>query len=124
MAKLSNFELDIMSCFWERKQLSAPEVHRLLGVERGVTYSTIKSLIDRLEAKGALSRAGTPGRVIYYRAAVKQDKVRKPLVKAFLRRLYGDDLRPLFAQLLSDDSLSDEERAYLRELLRKPGEEK
>ena len=124
MAKLSDFELDIMSCFWERKQLSAPDVHRLLGVDRGVTYSTIKSLIDRLEAKGALSRAETPGRVIYYRAAVKQDKVRKPLVKSFLRRLYGDDLRPFFAQLLSDDSLSDEELAYLRELLRSPGEGK
>ena len=120
MAKLSDFELDIMSCFWERKQLSAPDVHRLLGVERGVTYSTI----NRLEAKGALSRAETPGRVIYYRAAVKQEKVRKPLVKSFLRRHYGDDLRPLFAQLLSDDSLSDEELAYLRELLRKPGEKK
>ena len=56
MAKLSDFEMDIMICFWERKQLSAPEVHRMLGVERGVTYSTIKSLIDRLETKGALSR--------------------------------------------------------------------
>ena len=92
MAKLSNCELDIMSCFWEQKQLSAPEVHKLLGVARGVTYSTIKSLIDRLEAKGALTRAETPGRVIYYRAAIKQDKIRKPLVKSFLRRLYGDDL--------------------------------
>ena len=48
--------------------MPVPDVHRLLGVERGVTYSTIKSLIDRLEAKGALSRAETPGRVIYYRA--------------------------------------------------------
>ena len=63
MAKLSNFELDIMSCFWERKQLSAPQVHKLLGVERGVTYSTIKSLIDRLEAKVRFSLP-SPGRVI------------------------------------------------------------
>jgi hypothetical protein len=47
-----------------------------------------------------------------------------PLVESFLRRLYGDDLRPLFAQLLSDDSLSDEELAYLRELLRNSGEKK
>jgi BlaI family penicillinase repressor len=114
--------LDIMGHFWGQKELSAPEVHRLLGVERGVTYSTIKSLIDRLEAKGALVRAERPGRVIYYRAAVKRDKVRKPLVKSFLRRLYGDDLKPLFAQLLSDDSLSDEELAYLRQLLRNTGE--
>jgi BlaI family transcriptional regulator, penicillinase repressor len=123
MTKLSEFELDIMGHFWEQKALSAPEVHRLLGVERGVTYSTIKSLIDRLEAKGALVRAKTPGRVIYYRAAVKRDKLRKPLVKSFLRRLYGDDLRPLFAQLLSDESLSEEELAYLRELLKKSGEQ-
>jgi len=118
MAKLSNFELDIMACFWDHRQLSAPDVHRLLGVERGVTYSTIKSLIDRLESKGALMRAETRGRVIYYRAALQQDKVRRPLVKSFLRRLYGGDLRPLFAQLLTEEPLSDEELAYLRELLK------
>jgi BlaI family penicillinase repressor len=119
--KLSDFEFDIMAHFWERKELSAPQVHQLLGVDRGVTYSTIKSLIDRLEAKGALTRTDTPGRLIYYRAAVKQEKLRKPLVRSFLRRLYGDDLRPLFAQLLSEKSLSEEELAYLRELLKKTG---
>ncbi len=119
--KLSDFEYDIMGHFWGQKELSAPEVHQLMGAPRGVTYSTIKSLIDRLEAKGALTRTDAPGRVIYYRAAVKQKKVRKPLVRSFLRRLYGDDLRPLFAQLLSDKSLSEEELAYLRELLKKTG---
>ena len=122
--KLSEFELDIMGQFWAHERLSAPDVHQLLGVERGVTYSTIKSLIDRLEAKGALRRAETQGRVIYYSAAVKQEKVRIPLVKNFLQRLYGNDLRPLFAQLLSDDSLSDDELAYLRKLLRSTSTQK
>ena len=38
-------------------------------------------------------------------------------MRAFLRRVFGDDLKPLFAQLLQDESLSDEELAYLRDLI-------
>ncbi|HEY4214675.1 MAG TPA: BlaI/MecI/CopY family transcriptional regulator [Steroidobacteraceae bacterium] len=115
--RLSNFELDIMAYFWEGPELTAPEVFKSLGQERGVTYSTIKALIDRLETKGALVRTRNEGRTIYYKSAVARDKVRRPLVKSFLRRVYGDDLRPLFAQLLRDRSLSEEELAYLRRLL-------
>ena len=106
-----------MARFWEGGKLTAPEVFKSLGQERGVTYSTIKALIDRLETKGALVRTRNEGRTIYYKSAVARDKVRRPLVKSFLRRVYGDDLRPLFAQLLRDRSLSDEEIAYLRQLL-------
>ena len=48
----------------------------------------------QLEAKGALARTRNEGRTIFYKSAVKPEKVRKPLVKSFLRRIYGDDLRP------------------------------
>lgn len=106
-----------MARFWEGRELTAPEVFKSLGQERGVTYSTIKALIDRLETKGALVRTRNAGRTIFYKSAVARDKVRKPLVRSFLRRVYGDDLRPLFAQLLRDRSLSDAEVAYLRQLL-------
>jgi BlaI family transcriptional regulator, penicillinase repressor len=116
--RLSNFELDIMACFWKTEELTAPEVCKSLGQARGVTYSTIKTLIDRLEAKGALVRTRNAGRTIFYKSAVKPEKVRKPLVKSFLRRIYGNDLRPFFAHLLRDDSLSEAELSYLRQLLK------
>lgn len=116
--RLSNFELDLMACFWKGEDLSAPQVFRLCGEARGVTYSTIKAIIDRLEKKGALTRVGNEGRTIFYRAAVKREKVRKPLVKSFLRRVYGEDLRPLFAHLLRDESLSEAELDYLLQLLK------
>jgi BlaI family penicillinase repressor len=115
--RLSNFELDVMACFWNGEDLTAPQVFKLCGQARGVTYSTIKAIIDRLEAKGALARTGSAGRTIFYRAAVKREKIRKPLVKSFLRRVYGEDLRPLFAHLLREESLSEQELAYLRQLL-------
>ncbi len=115
--RLSEFELDVMGSFWKGQELTAPEVFKLLGVPRGVTYSTIKAIIDRLEVKGAVVRTRTEGRTIFYRAAIQREKIRKRLVKSFLRRLYGNDLRPLFAQLVGDESLGEEELSYLRQLL-------
>src|SRR5688572_7981201 len=115
--RLSEFELDVMTHFWRDHELSAPELHERIGGERGVAYSTVKTIVDRLEEKGAIERVANRGRTIVYAPIVKRERVRKPLVKAFLRRLFGDDLRPLFAQLLQDEKLSGEELEYLRKLV-------
>lgn len=115
--RLSEFELDVMTHFWNDRELSAPELFERIGEERGVAYSTVKTIVDRLEEKGAIERVANRGRTIVYTAIVKQERVRKPLVKSFLRRLFGDDLRPLFAQLLRDEKLSEDDLEYLRELV-------
>ena len=115
--RLSEFELDVMTHFWSDRELSAPELFERIGEARGVTYSTVKTIIDRLEDKGAIVRVANRGRTIVYVPAVKRERVRKPLVRAFLRRLFGDDLRPLFAQLLQDEKLSADELEYLRTLV-------
>ena len=115
--RLSEFELDVMTHFWSDRELSAPELFERIGAERGVAYSTVKTIVDRLEEKGAIERVANRGRTIVYAPTIKRERVRKPLVKAFLRRLFGNDLRPLFAQLLQDEKLSDEELEYLRKLV-------
>ena len=115
--RLSEFELDVMAHFWSDRELSAPELFERIGDERGVAYSTVKTIIDRLEEKGAIERVANRGRTIFYTASIKRERVRKPLVRSFLRRLFGNDLRPLFAQLLQDEKLSEDELEYLRRLV-------
>ena len=115
--RLSEFELDVMAHFWSDRELSAPELFERIGNERGVAYSTVKTIVDRLEEKGAIERVANRGRTIFYAATIKRERVRKPLVRTFLRRLFGNDLRPLFAQLLQDEKLSEEELEYLRRLV-------
>ena len=115
--RLSEFELDVMTHFWSDRELSAPELFERMGRERGVAYSTVKTIVDRLEQKGAIERVANRGRTIVYSPTIKRERVRKPLVKTFLRRLFGNDLRPLFAQLLQDEKLSAEELEYLRKLV-------
>jgi BlaI family penicillinase repressor len=115
--RLSEFELDVMTHFWSDRELSAPELFERIGAERGVAYSTVKTIVDRLEQKGAIERVANRGRTIVYAPAIKRDRLRKPLVKTFVRRMFGDDLRPLFAQLVQDEKLSEEDLAYLRKLV-------
>ncbi len=115
--RLSDFELDVMAHFWRDGALSAPELFERLGEARSVTYSTVKTIVDRLEDKGAVRRVENRGRTIFYEPAIRQERIRKPLVKSFLRRLFGDDLRPLFAQLVREEKLSDAELEYLHELI-------
>jgi BlaI family penicillinase repressor len=115
--KLSEFELDVMAHFWSDGDLSAPELFERFGEARGVTYSTVKTIVDRLEQKGAIERVSKDGRTIFYRPAVKQERLQKPLLKSLVRRLFGGDLRPLFAQLLRDERLSDEDLEYVQKLV-------
>ncbi len=115
--RLSEFELDVMAHFWSDGELSAPALFERLGDARGITYSTVKTIIDRLEQKGAVKRVSNQGRTIFYAPAIKQEKIRRPLMKSVVRRLFGDDLRPLFAQLLRDERLSDEDLEYLQKLV-------
>src|SRR5262245_12400805 len=116
--RLSEFELEVLTHFWEDGELSAPTLFQRLGSKRGVAYSTIKTIVDRLEKKGAIQRSRNSGRTILYTAAVRQDRIRKPLVKSFVHRMFGKDLRPLFAQLLRDEKLSKEDLDYLKSLLK------
>jgi BlaI family transcriptional regulator, penicillinase repressor len=122
--RLSEFELDVMAHFWSDRELSAPELFERIGPERGVAYSTVKTIVDRLEEKGAIERVSNRGRTIFYAPLIKRERVRKPLVRTFLRRLFGNDLRPLFAQLLQDEKLSEEELEYLRRLVAEAEHEK
>ena len=122
--RLSEFELDVMNHFWSDRELSAPELFERIGSERGVTYSTVKTIIDRLEQKGAIERVANRGRTIIYSPTIKRERVRKPLVKTFLRRFFGNHLRPLFAQLLQDEKLSAEDLEYLRKLIAEAEESK
>lgn len=116
--KLSEFELAVMQQFWEHGELSAPAVHEHLGQARGVTYSTIKTIIDRLEEKSALSRSGQHGRTILYTATIAEEQLQKPMVRDFLKRVFGGNRRPMFAQLLDDEQLSSQDIDYLESLIR------
>ena len=115
--KLSEFELDVMQQVWGSEDCSAPEVHRNLGEARNVTYSTVKTIIDRLERKGVLARSRQVGRTIFYKASVSPDEVQESMLERFVTHVFAGDRRPMWNFLLRDEKLSPEEYRYLEDLL-------
>lgn len=117
--KLSEFETQVMQIFWQQQQASAPQVHEIISQSKDVTYSTVKTIIDRLEKKQALKRSSQQGRTIFYSAAVSANKLRKPMLKNFIDKVFGGDKKQLINHLFKEDNLSEEDIDYLKKLLKK-----
>ncbi len=116
--RLSEFELELMQLFWEKSESTAPSIHHILKQKRPVSYSTVKTIIDRLEIKGALERKRQSGRTIWYSPLIEKQQYNKSLVKSFIDRVFLGNSRPLAAHILQSESLTVEDIQYLEKILK------
>ncbi|MEH8019831.1 BlaI/MecI/CopY family transcriptional regulator [Rheinheimera metallidurans] len=120
--KLSDFELDVMQIFWQQGICSSPEIFKQIEQVKNVTYSTVKTIIDRLEDKGALKRDRIEDRAIYYVPAVTQSEITQTVLPGFLRRFFNGKATDLITHLMKDEELSQDDIAYLEVFLKKQKE--
>lgn len=111
--KLSELEQEIMRLVWRDKEVIVPELHQELARQRDISYATVKTTVNRLEEKQALKRVRTYGRTIVYAPLIREQATVKPIVKNMLRRLFGDQARPMISHLLQAEKLSVEDLEYL-----------
>ncbi|MBV1908118.1 MAG: BlaI/MecI/CopY family transcriptional regulator [Kangiellaceae bacterium] len=116
--ELSDFELEVMQLFWSNPESTAPEIHQIITVKRAVSYSTVKTIIDRLEKKGALSRSRQQGRTIFYKPIVDRNQLRKPMIRDFINRVFLGKSKPLVAHILQEENLTLDDISYLESLLK------
>jgi len=117
--KLSEFELEVMNLLWKLKESTAPELHKQIIKQKQVTYSTVKTIIDRLEKKQAIKRIKNYGRTIVYAPATNQESLQKPMIKKFIEKVCAGNPRLLLNHLLEDEKLSDDDIAYLQSIINK-----
>ena len=115
--ELSDFELEVLQIFWNHPTSSAPEIHQIIEQKRPVSYSTVKTIIDRLEKKAALSRSHQKGRTIFYSPLVEKNQMRKPMITDFIKRVFLGESKPLVAHILKEEKLSLDDISYLESLL-------
>lgn len=78
----SDAELDVLKAFWRDGDLSAREVQDRVGGNLGWTGSTTRTVLERMRAKGLLSRRDVHGMAVY---ATLQPKV--AVIGGLMRRL-------------------------------------
>lgn len=117
--RLSEFELDVIHLLWKLKESTAPELHKEIIKEKDVTYSTVKTIIDRLEKKSAIKRIKNYGRTIVYAPAIEKESLQKPLIKKFIDKVCAGNPRLLLNHILQDENLSDDDIDYLQSIINK-----
>lgn len=67
----SESELDILKCFWRDGDLSAREVQSRIAGDLAWSSSTTRTVLERMRAKGLLSRRDVHGMTVYSTAQPK-----------------------------------------------------
>jgi predicted transcriptional regulator len=115
--RISEAEYAVMEALWQRSPQTAAEVCDTVCEERGWTMPTVKTLLSRLVAKGALATEPDGRRFLYTPLLERQTYVGGES-KRLVQRLFGGRAAPLFAHLAENEALTEEDIAEIERLLR------
>ena len=102
-----------MNVVWDLGRVTVAQVHEHLGRKQPVAYTTIMTIMGRLEKKGLLQRASS-GKAYIYSAAVSQEEFSASIARGLLDSLLTDFARPALPYFV--EKLSEEDASALDEL--------
>lgn len=120
--RLAELQLAIMQVLWDRGEATVGDVQKALEPTRQLAYTTVGTMLARLEQNGQVSHR-TDGRMNVYRARVRRDSVNRTMVSDLARRLCSGDITQLVCHLLSECDVSRDELSALKKLIREKEQE-
>ena len=111
-------ELAVLKVLWSEEALSAREVHTQIGEAQGWSYSTTRTVLQRMVDKGLATKSSVHGLSVFGAADRKVDLISR-LVRSFAARVLEADPTALPASTFAGSRLLDEaEQAELDALLK------
>jgi len=116
--RISDAELEVIEVLWgSDAPLTATDVAERIGGGRDWSLATIKTMLSRLTAKGAISFR-EEGRRYLYSAAIARDSYVGKESRRFVDQLFGGRLSPLVARLAEEHALDEEDIAAIEAILK------
>lgn len=115
--ELTEAEWAIIKTVWEHEPCAAPDVQERLRREKEWSYSTVRTLMDRMVAKGLLA-AGKVRNLTLYRSAVTRAEAQRGELLYALKHAFNGALTPMVQCLIETQPLSADELAELERLLK------
>lgn len=119
--KLSQLELRIMAELWGHGPRAIREIHEAFPKKDRPAYTTIQTMVYRLETKGALKRIKKIGNAHVFEATTSRASVQTRLLKELLG-LFGGNARPVMAHLVEMGKISRDDIEMAAKLLREKDE--
>jgi BlaI family transcriptional regulator, penicillinase repressor len=114
---ISSAEHEIMEVLWRESPLTANEVAERVPAGKGWSIRTVKTMLGRLLAKGALTHE-EQGRRYLYRPGVRREDYVARESDRLIDRLFGGRVTPLVAHLAERGELSSRDIAEIEALLK------
>ena len=114
--ELGSLQRAVMEVVWEKGQASVSDVRRALGRSKRPAYTTVLTVLQKLEKAGWVKHRSEGRMYIYSAKRSREDEGAKSL-KGYLDRVFQGDPLVLFEHLMDDDRLDDETLAALRAMI-------
>lgn len=111
--RLSRAETRILEQYWKLGTCSVREILESLPEKERVAYTTVQTLVYRLEQKGALRRVKKIGNAQLFEPAIDQREFRTGLMRDLLD-LFGGSPRLLVSNLLETGTITLEDLKALQ----------
>jgi BlaI family penicillinase repressor len=102
--ELTEAEWSVIKAIWESEPCTAPAIQKKLFKLTGWTYSTVRTMMDRMVAKGVL-RAKKEGKLTIYQSAVTRAQAQHGELFYALKHAFNGALTPMVQCLLENNDL-------------------
>ena len=115
--ELTEGEWTIIQAVWQNEPCAAPTVQETLEANKNWSYSTVKTMMDRMVTKGLLKTERIRN-LILYRSAITRTEAQSREITRAIKRAFDGALTPMMQFLLDNDKLSQDELNELEALIK------
>lgn len=115
--QLSDVQLVVMRALWRTGEAPTARVVEQVARDRKLAYTTVSTLLGRLEKRGLVA-SRQEGREKIYRPLVSEDEAQTAMVSGLVSRLFRGDPAALVSHLVKRDEINADDLERVREMLK------
>ncbi|MGB7581120.1 MAG: BlaI/MecI/CopY family transcriptional regulator [Sedimentisphaerales bacterium] len=116
-SELTAGEWAIIQAVWDNEPCAAPTIQEELEKKTGWSYSTVKTMMDRMVTKGLLRTQRIRNLILYSSVITKKEAQRGEIMRA-VKRAFGGAMTPMMQFLLDSKNLTEEELNQLEAMIK------
>ncbi|HEY2383609.1 MAG TPA: BlaI/MecI/CopY family transcriptional regulator [Terriglobia bacterium] len=120
--KLTRLELQIMEALWTRGACSVREIQDAFPEQKRPAYTTVQTIVYRLEEKKAVRIVKKIGNANIFEAVISRSVAENRLIEDLLG-LFGGRVKPVIARLIESGKLTMDDVKEAEQTLRKLAKE-
>ena len=115
-SQLTSLQLAVLRVLWDGGDMGVGEVLAGLQLERPLAFTTVSTLLTRLEKRGILGRR-KQGRQYLYFAKVGRELARREKVDELAKDLFDGEVSHLVQHLLSREEVGDGDLERIKQMI-------